>query len=74
MGRLSGFRHREVVRRLKVFGYEFDRQGRGSHEMYVRRSDQRQVPLVNHAKDYKEGTLRAILRDAGIDVEDFLKA
>ncbi|HEX8323645.1 MAG TPA: type II toxin-antitoxin system HicA family toxin [Tepidisphaeraceae bacterium] len=62
------------MRRLKTFGFEFDRQGRGSHEIYVHRETRRQVPLVNHPKDYKEGTLRAILREAGVDVEAFLKA
>lgn len=74
MGRLSGFRYREVTRRLKIFGYEFDRQGHGSHEMWVNPTTGRSVPLTRHARDMKEGTLRAILREAGIDVEDFLKA
>ncbi len=44
MGRLAGFRYREVVRRLKVFGFE------------------------------AEGTLRAILKQAGISPDDFLNA
>ncbi|MGO9486159.1 MAG: type II toxin-antitoxin system HicA family toxin, partial [Rhodomicrobium sp.] len=34
MGRLAGFRYREIVRRLKLFGYEFHRQGAGSHEIW----------------------------------------
>jgi len=34
MGRLSGFKYREVARRLRVFGYGFDRQGPGSHEIW----------------------------------------
>ena len=34
MGRLSGFRYREVVRRLRAFGFEFDRQAAGSHEIW----------------------------------------
>jgi hypothetical protein len=32
MGKLAGFRYREIVRRLKLFGYEFYRQAAGSHE------------------------------------------
>ncbi len=47
MGRLAGFSYREVVRRLRTFGFQFDHQ---------------------------EGTLRAILREAGIEVGSFLKA
>lgn len=32
MGRLGGFRYREIVKRLKAFGFEFHRQAAGSHE------------------------------------------
>jgi len=32
------------------------------------------VTIPHHAKDMAEGTLRAILREAGIDVDAFLKA
>ena len=32
MGRLAGFRYREIVQRLKRVGFEFSRQAAGSHE------------------------------------------
>jgi hypothetical protein len=35
MGRLSGFKYRDVVQKLRTFGYIFDRQGPGSHEFGV---------------------------------------
>ena len=34
MGRLGGFRYREVVKGLKSFGFEFHRQAAGSHEIW----------------------------------------
>ncbi len=34
MGRLAGFKYREVVRRLKQVGFQFDRQAAGSHEIW----------------------------------------
>jgi len=34
----------------------------------------RKVTLPHHARDMAEGTLRAILREAGITTDDFLKA
>lgn len=34
MGRLAGFRYRQVTRRLRRLGFEFDRQARGSHETW----------------------------------------
>lgn len=74
MGRLSGFKYREVARRLRTFGYAFDRPGPGSHEVWRNTASGRKVTLPHHARDMAEGTLRAILREAEIDVEDFLKA
>ena len=74
MGRLAGFKYREVARRLRVFGFAFDRQGPGSHEVWRHVVTGRKVTLPHHSGDMKEGTLRAILREAGIEVEDFLKA
>ena len=33
MGRLGGFRYRDIVARLKRFGFQFHRQAAGSHEI-----------------------------------------
>jgi predicted RNA binding protein YcfA (HicA-like mRNA interferase family) len=74
MGRLSGFKYREVARRLRTFGWIYDRPGPGSHEVWRNPETKRRVTLPHHARDMAEGTLRAILREAGIEVEDFLKA
>ena len=74
MGRLSGFKYRDVVRKFRSFGYVFDRQGPGSHEIWRRIQTGQKITLPHHAGDMKEGTLRAILREAGIDVDSFLNA
>lgn len=74
MGRLAGFKYREVARRLRKFGLVFDRPGVGSHEVWRHAATGRKVTLPHHARDMAEGTLRAILREAGIDAEEFLKA
>jgi predicted RNA binding protein YcfA (HicA-like mRNA interferase family) len=74
MGRLAGFSYREVARRLRMFGFQFDRQGPGSHEIWRQASTGRKVTLPHHSGDMAEGTLRAILREAGIDREAFLRA
>ena len=72
MGRLAGFRYREIARRLRRAGYRFDRMGPGSHEVWRHESTGRKVTLPRHDGDMAEGTLRAILREACIDVRDFL--
>lgn len=72
MGRLSGFSYRDVVRRLKHFGFVFDRQAAGSHEIWFNPETDLYTTIPNHAGDLPEGTLRAIIRQAGLTPEQFL--
>lgn len=73
MGRLSGYKYREVARKLRSFGYAFDRPGPGSHEVWRHKVTGRKT-LPHHPGDMAEGTLRAILRETNIEVDDFLRA
>ncbi|RKZ78728.1 MAG: type II toxin-antitoxin system HicA family toxin [Candidatus Parabeggiatoa sp. nov. 1] len=72
MGRLAGFRYKEIIRRLKKFGFLFDRHAAGSHEIWFNPTTRRYTTIPNHPGDLPEGTLRAILRQAGINPNDFL--
>lgn len=74
MGRLAGFRYSEVIRRLKVLGFEFDRQAKGSHEIWWNPISHARTTVPNHPGDLPEGTLGAILRAAGVEPERFLKS
>jgi predicted RNA binding protein YcfA (HicA-like mRNA interferase family) len=71
--RLAGFGYREIAKRLKSFGFSFDRQATGSHEIWFSESTGRYTTIPNHSGDIPEGTLRAILKQAGISPEDFVK-
>ena len=73
MGRLAGFRCREIIKRLKSFGFAFDRQAAGSHEIWYNHSKNRYTTIPNHPGDMPEGILRAILREAGITPNVLLK-
>lgn len=73
MGKLAGFRYREIVMRLKRLGFEFDRQAAGSHEIWYNSTTNRYTTIPNHPGDMPEGTLRAILKQAGIEMEEFLR-
>lgn len=73
MGRLAGFRYREIIKKLKKFGFTFYRQGAGSHEIWYNEQTKRFTTIPNHPGDMPEGTLRAILKQADIAPEDFLK-
>ncbi len=72
MGRLAGFRYREIVQRLKDFGFRFVRHAAGSHEIWGNSATGRFTTIPNHPGDMPEGTLRAILRQAGVTPSDFL--
>ena len=65
--RISG---REVVQALKKIGYEQDRQ-RGSH-IVLRQTDSphRRVTVPDH-KEIAKGTLRAVIREVGLTVDEF---
>jgi predicted RNA binding protein YcfA (HicA-like mRNA interferase family) len=56
MGRLAGFRYREIVRKLRLSGFEFDRQAAGSHEIWFNSRSYRYTTLPNHPGDMPEGT------------------
>jgi len=72
MGRLAGFSAEEVIRRLRRAGFIFDRQAKGSHEIWWNPETRRRTTVPRHPGDVPEGTLRAILRAADISAEKFL--
>ncbi len=74
MGRLSGFRYREVAKRLKKLGFQLDRQAAGSHEIWYNSATGRYTTLPHHPGDIPEGTVRAILKQAGVSPSAFLRA
>lgn len=73
MGRLSGFKYREIVKKLEVAGFEFFREAKGSHKIWFNQNKNRYTTIPQHRGDMPEGTLRNIIKQADIEVEDFLK-
>jgi len=73
MGALAGFHYRDIVKRLKQLGLEFHRQAAGSHEIWFNPALGRYTTIPNHPGDMPEGTLRAVLKQAGIAPETFLE-
>ncbi len=65
--RISG---RDVIKALRKLGYEFDHQ-RSSH-VVVRQTvpPHRRLTVPDH-DEIAKGTLRAIIRQAGLTVEEF---
>jgi predicted RNA binding protein YcfA (HicA-like mRNA interferase family) len=62
----------DVVKALARIGYELDHQT-GSHLILRRREPPHlRITVPNH-KEIAKGTLRAIIRDSGLTVEEFLR-
>jgi predicted RNA binding protein YcfA (HicA-like mRNA interferase family) len=58
---------------FRVHGFEFGRQAAGSHEIWFDPTTNRYTTVPSHSGAMPEGTLRAILKQAGIDPDSFLQ-
>ncbi len=63
---------REAVRAFQKLGWEFARQ-RGSHIVLVKSGSIVSLSVPDH-REVAKGTLRALIRDAGLTVEQFIAA
>ena len=73
MPELRELSYREVTGRLRKLGFRFYRQGKGSHELWVRDSDGKAVPVPHYrGKPIRKGTVGAIIREIGVDVSEFM--
>ena len=68
---LKPLRFREVKRKLEAAGFSEVSQ-KGSHVKFLKRGDEGTLTAIvpNH-REIAVGTLRSILRQAGISVEEF---
>jgi predicted RNA binding protein YcfA (HicA-like mRNA interferase family) len=67
----SGRDEKEVARIAQRLGFKFRRQT-GSHAIYVCSEDHHRVVIPMHAgRDLKPKTLRGIIEDLGLTVEEF---
>lgn len=69
MTKLPHLRPRQVVRALERAGFAL-RKSKSGHRTYVKSFLRVTVPY--HPRDIKPGTLRSIIEQAGMTVEEFL--
>lgn len=70
MPRLPVLKPKEVIKILEKAGFCFIRQ-KGSHQIYVKNNIGIVIPW--HNKDLKTGTLRKIISQSGLSVEEFIQ-
>ena len=71
MSKLPVISGSDCVKALNKIGFEVYRQ-RGSHITMVRKSPPSQTTIPNH-KELDRGTLRAIIRQVGLTVDQFIE-
>jgi len=65
-------KYRELAKRLRKLGCEYLRPGHGSHRIWWNPQNGRYTTIPDWGgRDLKPGTLRTILRDLGIDPQEF---
>ena len=65
--RLAGFTARQVIRKLRRAGFVFDRQAKGSHEIWRHPDTNRRAVVPVHPGDLPEGTCAEHYTTGGID-------
>ena len=69
MSKLVPISHRELARRLRRAGYQEIRTTR--HPVYYLAEKNITIPVPQHPGDVPKGTLRTIIREMGLTVEEF---
>jgi predicted RNA binding protein YcfA (HicA-like mRNA interferase family) len=72
MSQLPALKPVEVIRKLRKAGFIFDRHAKGSHEIWYNPHTHRRTTVANHpGKTVARGTLRAIIQQAGLSIDEF---
>ncbi|MBC7871446.1 MAG: type II toxin-antitoxin system HicA family toxin [Chitinophagaceae bacterium] len=72
MTKLPVVNGRQCIRALQKGGFVIERQ-KGSHVTLIRDEPYARVTVPNHKKALRPGTLRQIIRDAGLTVQEFVE-
>jgi predicted RNA binding protein YcfA (HicA-like mRNA interferase family) len=69
MPKLAPISHRELARKLKRAGFVLIRTSR--HPVYYSEEKDMTIPIPSHPGDVPKGTLRAIIREMGLSLDEF---
>lgn len=69
MSSLPVLKPSDVIRKA---GFVFDRRAKGSHEIWYNAGTHKRTVVPNHpGKDIPKGTLRAIIQQIGLTIDEF---
>lgn len=64
--------YREVIKKARKAGFAFRRTTGGTHEIWWN-EQKRKTCVIPHHKEIKSGTLRSIIKQMGLNEEEFNK-
>ena len=70
MPKIKPLKYREAIKKLRKLGFVFRRGTGGSHEIWWN-ENLKKTCVVPHHREIKPGTIRNIIEQVGIRVEDF---
>ncbi|ROL62447.1 type II toxin-antitoxin system HicA family toxin [Bacteroidetes/Chlorobi group bacterium ChocPot_Mid] len=73
MSILAGITYNDLIKKLKAAGFVFDRQAKGSHEIWYHPVKKLRTTIPNHPGTFKIGTLKSILKQTNIKTEEFIE-
>lgn len=71
MTKLIPLSYNDLIKKIKKAGFVFDRQAKGSHEIWYNPINKLRTTIPNHPGDLKIGTIRGILHQIGLSPEEF---
>ena len=72
MPKVSPMKYRDVVKKLQKFGFVFRRATGGTHEIWWNKKS-KSTCVVPHHREIKPGTIRSIVKQADVRLEEFLE-
>ncbi|MBI2621426.1 MAG: type II toxin-antitoxin system HicA family toxin [Candidatus Levybacteria bacterium] len=64
--------YRVVIKKLRKLGFSFRRSTGGSHEIWWNEKT-RKTCVIPHHREIRVGTLKNIIKQAGVDEKDFFE-
>ena len=72
MSKLPETTYKDLIKKIRKAGFEFDRQAKGSHEIWYHPEKRIRTTIQNHSKPLSKGVLRAIINQQEMSVEEYL--
>jgi len=72
MNKLPELTYKDLIKKLRAADFSFDRQAKGSYEIWYNPATRLRTTIPNQSKSLSKGTLRAIINQIGLTIDEFI--